>query len=132
MYLINRNRFIVGLLVLSVVILFRVFYLEDYMSYFGMSSMCRKAKRVYDTELHGNVSEKYLDKYNHMSETIKIVSEADSKVSTILASEQSGVYQLLKVGDSIIKRSGELEIEIVRNGNMKTYRLDYMCDETNW
>ena len=72
---------------------------------------------------------KYLDEYNHMSETISVETEFGTKSSTFLVSEHNRVYDKIMIGDSIFKRKGELEINIKRKSQSFTYKLDYSCED---
>ena len=86
-------------------------------------SYCREKERARDQSFNGDLKDKYLDSQNHNYRTIVIRTDSGLKKSWFLTMEQSGVFDKLNIGDSIVKEKGQLTITI----NSINFNLKYDC-----
>jgi hypothetical protein len=83
--------------------------------------------RLKSKEYCGVVNRKFQDIMNHGSITIEIKRDS-SILKWPVANEKSGLYQYIKLNDSIVKESGSFEVLIYRNSVYDTlFVLDYDC-----
>jgi hypothetical protein len=74
----------------------------------------------------GIITEKYIDQNDHNHQ--KVILDKNSGTDVIILNwETSGLYEYLKVGDSITKNSGTLELKIRRNYSDTIYNLSFFC-----
>jgi predicted house-cleaning noncanonical NTP pyrophosphatase (MazG superfamily) len=77
----------------------------------------------------GIVTKKYVDKDEHYFITVEIKLK-DEITSWILDNDKSGLYDYLKIGDSIVKKNGTYKVRIYRKSKVDTvFILDYGCDD---
>ncbi|QNL23075.1 hypothetical protein HZR84_14360 [Hyphobacterium sp. CCMP332] len=106
--------------------------------YFGMDKLsdrsiqnrrCELKSEAIQTKFRGTLLSKFEDTNQHGIEKIKIkVGEMDTITSTILFADRSGLYKAIKIGDSVIKNSGDLMMIIWKSEiEIDTFYLDYHC-----
>lgn len=90
-------------------------------------SVCRIEKIAKEESLKGKLIDKYRDKSNHNYETIKFSFGDDEYESKILVLEESGVFNSLRMGDSLFKEAGSLQLMIKRGDQISKIDLIYDC-----
>lgn len=97
----NRGQVImIGVIILSVVLL----------NVLDSHSNCSYQKKKLRISYSGIVTNKLLDKKNHMTRTLIL----NNTYKIIFNREKSGFYEFINVGDSISKKTGEFNIEVYR------------------
>ncbi len=92
------------------------------------SSLCTDEDLAKKIELIGVIVSKYRDKNHHDNKAIGIINEEGVITqSTFLVNDRSGVYEYILPGDSIVKPSGRLDLNLYRNDSFKIFYLDYGC-----
>jgi hypothetical protein len=92
------------------------------------SNLCNKEESARKEDLVGIVLEKYNDLKNHYNPTLEIESvNGETHKTVLLLNDRSGCFDYILVGDSIIKPTGSLEVNIYRNDSLKVFYLDYGC-----
>lgn len=95
-------------------------------------SRCRSEKRAAEEQIAGVLTNKFLDKSSHMWETIEYSNfDRSKRTSLVFLNDQSGAYDFILPGDSIIKNLNSLELKVIRDGNTKVFILDFGCITTN-
>jgi hypothetical protein len=85
------------------------------------SNRCRQFNRYVDHQVTSIVKSKFIDKYNHASETLELSNGThETKVTSIVLE----LYGYLQPNDSIAKISGNNELKVYRNGNERTFNVD--------
>lgn len=94
-------------------------------------SRCRSEKRAVEEHIEGVLNNKFLDTSSHMWETIEFSNFNKAKrTSLVFLNDQSGAYDFIVPGDSIIKELNSLELKVTRNGKTKVFILDFDCITT--
>ena len=93
--------------------------------------MCKAQAKALNVEFSGVLIRKYEDSSDHLKRKVEISSDKEIYKSSFLASEVSGFYEEVLVGDSLIKEKNSLEVKVIRGNIQKSYFLDYMCPSTN-
>lgn len=119
-----QNR-VVYLILFSLVVLFALFIWMNN----TRSAQCLRQDKAFKEELVGVLKRKYLDKANHAYETIEISMVGTSRQTNFFLFEKSGAYDYLLPGDSIVKPSMSLRLEVVRSGISTSFDLWYGCEE---
>ncbi|OAB76206.1 hypothetical protein [Cochleicola gelatinilyticus] len=93
---------------------------------FGTSSDCEY--------LIKNETEKYfsgilIEKKRENGIPLMVLSDHGKFKNISLHGETTGARAFLKIGDSIVKKAGELNLTIFRNNTMYTHDLRYNCQE---
>jgi hypothetical protein len=73
-----------------------------------LSSCNSCASHVLSEECKGIVTEKYIDHNNHGLRTIVVVNPPEKKFITTIGYDTIALYTNVRVGDSIIKKKGEM------------------------
>ena len=85
-----------------------------------------KAVKMYKRNTYeGRVLDKYIDKRYY--EYITLMEYYKIKTTISMDLEISGLYDYIKVGDSLIKKSGEMQVRIIRESeNLDTiYQMQF-------
>lgn len=91
-------------------------------------SRCRSEKRAMEEDITGILIRKFMDKSSHMWETIEYSNPDKSlQSSVIFLNDQSGAYDFIEPGDSIVKELNSLNFKIIRDGNTRVFTLDFDC-----
>jgi hypothetical protein len=89
--------------------------------------LCRQAySEVLKMHYKGVVIEKYFDSKNHLAPTV-VVNSMQNSFKIIDYRDESGLFDYLKKGDSIVKIENSSIVLIKRNGLNKTFRIIYNC-----
>lgn len=89
---------------------------------------CRNEESAMEKSLHGEITDKYVDRKNHNFKTIVIGDKTGmEKTSTILATDVSGLFDKLEIGDYIVKESGSLKVVFANKIRQDSIILDYNC-----
>lgn len=78
------------------------------------------------TKYKGIISGKYENANKHYLPTLEIKEGNQKKVFESFR-DISGIYDFAQIGDSIIKDSGTLKIEIIRNNKGNNFIIDLNC-----
>ena len=92
-------------------------------------SICRTEKYAKDESFKGKLIDKFRDKRNHNYETIKVSFSEDTYESRIFVLEESGVYNGLRIGDSLFKEAGSLKMIVKRDDHISEIDLVYDCED---
>jgi len=93
------------------------------------SNNCKLEKNLREKSIIGRVEIKYIDYKAHKYQTIKVLGVPSSLV--IYEQDKSNFYSYVRIGDSIVKDKGSLEIEVIRDTDnyTKVFRIDYGCEK---
>ncbi|MFN8288386.1 MAG: hypothetical protein U0V74_16635 [Chitinophagales bacterium] len=101
------------------------------MIYFGFiyNPECANENRTRSHYWHGIVIKKFVDSNEHMSETIILMEADSSKQELYLKNDFSKFFNLVQIGDKVLKQKGSTTVIIFRNGEkLKPILLDYRCN----
>ena len=125
----HKANFILTIIGLLLFLIFYLLYFDQWTENTRKSNMCKAKQKALSVNLNGTIQKRYRNKRNHMVETIEINSIDKNIRSTFLANEVSGFFDIISVGDSLIKDEGSLKIKVISNGIQKTFLLNYMCKD---
>lgn len=95
-------------------------------------SVCRNEKNAKEESFKGKLIDKYRDKQNHNYEMIKIrFGDDDEYESKIFILEESGVFNSLRIGDSLFKEAGSLQMTLKRADQISVVDLVYDCKDSD-
>ena len=86
-------------------------------------------KYLKELEFNGILTKKYIDKKQHNYPMIELYSLRNPRQQINLDLDQSGMFNYVETGDSLIKISGELKVLIYRGTKDTTYYLYNRCLE---
>jgi hypothetical protein len=95
-----------------------------YSNYSGKNSCL---KNVNELNFNGVIVKKYYDTKQHNYAIIELFSLNDSIVKINLTNDHSGIFDYVQKNDSLIKRSGELDVKIYRNSLDTIFVLNKKC-----
>ena len=78
---------------------------------------------------NGIVLNKYKDYNQHAYPAIKISSGNLYSKEYFFEGENSGCYNFVQIGDSLVKEKGSLVINLIRNGIDTFFIIDYGCEK---
>ena len=111
-------------IILSIIILAIVIIVVNYYQPIKEEVHLEYYKAAKFETYQGIISNKYFENKSENRPTIEVKNKYGvQKVYYIL--DQSGLFDYIKIGDSISKNYGEYEIFVYRNQNIKTFVLDY-------
>ncbi|MCZ8356148.1 MAG: hypothetical protein O9340_15520 [Cyclobacteriaceae bacterium] len=93
------------------------------------SAQCLRQDDALNESFVGIIDKVYLDSNHHNFETIEINESGKLYKSYILLFDKSGCFSHLRKGDSVVKISKSLDLEIFRNDVQLRFKLDYDCNE---
>jgi hypothetical protein len=92
------------------------------------SPVCIERAEIEKLQLNAVVISKFKDYSNHNYNTIKFQDiSTEATINKYFINEESGFYDFIQVGDTVIKDSNNLEI-LITNRKVKS-RLLYNCDK---
>ncbi|GAB3830417.1 hypothetical protein [Pontibacter rugosus] len=95
-------------------------------------SLCDDEETVRAQFWSGVIDSKYLDSLNHNYKTLRITGELNSHYKTyllILTNDESGLYEYISEGDSILKQLDSLKAKVVHDTVNKEFIIDMGCAE---
>jgi hypothetical protein len=92
---------------------------------------CREYKLMLKENISSVITKKYIDTVNHNFKTIEFFDIDGNKVAKILLEEYGKMYQIINVGDSLIKKPDDDMYTIISNGNFKRLRFNNFCKNKN-
>jgi hypothetical protein len=122
-----KNFFIWLSVTLILVILFHVIF----PSLNTQNNGCREYKLMLKENISSVITKKYIDTVNHNFKTIEFFDIDGNKVDKILLEEYGKMYQIINVGDSLIKKPEDDMYTIISNGNFKRLRFNNFCKNKN-
>jgi len=78
-----------------------------------------------EMEYEGKVIKKYLDTANHYSRTILLVDSLGEGQSIIDNFDNSGFYDYVNAGDSIVKEKESLDVTVFRDGRDTVFNIRF-------
>jgi hypothetical protein len=105
------------------------------LGFFNMDETLRKKRCIHQSEamresFRGEIVNIYEDRKNHNIRTLVIKdSSGESRVSTILAVDGSGLFDKLEVGDNISKELGQLMVIYGNDARKDSIMLKYDCED---
>lgn len=90
-------------------------------------SNCNDMKMARDENIKGVVVTKTRDSRNHMWKTVEYSNTTGIHQTLIFRNDESGAYEFLLQGDSILKDYNSLELIILRDTIVTKYQLNYGC-----
>ena len=78
-------------------------------------------------KLNGKLIAKYIDSTQHNYKTALFIEGNDS-VRWILDWDESKLFTILTIGDSIVKRKGQLKIQLFREKRLIHHKINLKCD----
>jgi len=91
------------------------------------AAICNAKERALKEKFCGVVIDKFNDSINHNYETIKL-RHLDSVYSSIIfVLDNSDAFQIIEIGDSVIKKSNDLSLIIFKESNILTIELEFDC-----
>lgn len=89
---------------------------------------CRKTAIYYNNmQIEGVIIDKFIDYNNHAEKTIKINSY-DSILIYRKYKDVSGLYEFVQSDDSIVKKSGSMEVKVIRINREYLFQIDFDCE----
>ena len=111
--------FVLSLLVISIWAIYKIVNVpscEEYM------------QRNLSEEYSGIVNKKYIDSLNHLNKTIVIkVTDGSFNIQTFNR-DKSGLYNYVKLGDSLSKLLNTYKVDVFRKGEKETFFIDFNCE----
>lgn len=88
---------------------------------------CQDAEKMeLNVEYNGIMLKKYIDKSNHLFEIIEIGNK--NRIQKIMLDwDESGMYEFVEIGDSIVKELNTLEVKVFRKNAKTTFIINYGC-----
>jgi len=80
-----------------------------------------------DLSFSGVVTKKYVDYKQHEYPFIELRTSVDSTQLISLSNDNSGLFELIQVNDSLTKSSGELKVHVYRCSSDSTIFLQIKC-----
>lgn len=77
----------------------------------------------------GIVLEKYIDKKNHLNQTILLKHSSQTNKVIIPYRDVSRLYINIKKGDSLVKEPNSLNVNLYREGKLAVFKIDFNCDK---
>jgi hypothetical protein len=115
---------IAGLVFLAIIISVNIFYKPTYNSVDeDAKGYCFFSDKMKKLLINGVVKEKFRDKKNHLFPVFKLGDKEGQVINSV--GEGSGFYDSLRVGDSLYKPSGSLEVKIYRDTSVMSWQLRY-------
>lgn len=91
----------------------------------------QRFKEERDKEYAGIIKKIYIDRYEHDTKTI-VLNENYVNILTIWDLDRSGIYEFVKVGDSIVKRVNTYQVDVYRSDSLiKTFEIDYGLSDSD-
>jgi hypothetical protein len=115
----------IGYLLVTVII---IFLLLDYFNVGAGSNCRRRTKRIEVSKIEGVVLNKYLDKNNHMFETL-ILMDNDKNTYITLPDDESGIFNFIEKEDSLLKEQGTLKCKVKKKGIDYYFIIDLGCNK---
>ncbi len=125
--MIRKLNYLLAPVALTALVLFFIFFKDDYLVQSTSEGRCKAEKYATNIEISGIVEKKYRNKWMNNIETLKINQSGEILRFTFLDNDVSGLFDILNVGDSIVKPKGDLAVLIIRDGKVNQYRLEYNC-----
>jgi hypothetical protein len=89
---------------------------------------CIRVREQYlNAEYNGVVSNKFKGKENHAAKTLIIKGKTEKKFFRKYR-DISGLYEYVRVGDSIYKPNGSLDVKVIRGKRDTIFSIDLECD----
>ncbi len=125
-----KNKLKLTIIPVSLFLVFIVFFYDGVVLNVASSNMCKAHKKAVKISLDGLLTKKYRDSNDHMVKKLEIrLADGEIVRTSFLASEVSGFFDKIELGDSIIKNEGSLDVLLFRDEKKYVYTLDYMCIE---
>lgn len=108
--------------ILKVVLFALLFWIIVYgLRHYNNNSFKRE---TYTTSFKGKLDSKYVDENDHLRPKIKITN-SDKTIIYDLANDESGLYEFVQKGDSVIKRSNSLNVRVSNSNNDTIFVLKF-------
>lgn len=118
--------------ILSVLVLLLVLFLSKFNNLTKTNQYeidkCRWSSDMKKLRLSGIIVEKMIDNSNHNKPTLEVSGSGVVK-EIQFTNELSGFYDFVMIGDSVRKEAGDLNILVIRNGEIMEKELSYGCEE---
>ncbi|MEX2409798.1 MAG: hypothetical protein WD607_00260 [Candidatus Paceibacterota bacterium] len=115
----NKSRMNLALIGLPIIMVFIALILID------SQLTDKEILDLYENkEYSGIIINKYIDLEEHMNKKIIIKGEYVDR-TILFNNESSGVFDFLQIGDSIIKKSESLEIQVFRDSRDTTLKMKF-------
>lgn len=107
-----------------IIVLIISIYIRNNDSDLRYKAKCKRYNDFLSIVLESSIQYKFLNPDHHMRPTIKT---KDKKID--FYHDTSGFYEFVLLKDSIVKKKGQSEIKIYREGEyIKTFNIDFGCD----
>lgn len=90
---------------------------------------CEVTEDIIQKDIKGTLIRTFKNEESYYYEAIEYRINGDTIQSDLFELEQTGVYQKLVPGDSIVKEKGNLDFMIFRDKKKYEYKLSYGCNE---
>jgi hypothetical protein len=92
---------------------------------------CKEYKNFLDLDFNGTVAKKYHDEKNHSYPIIEIKSlEKDETIKLNLALDESNLFKVVNLSDTLLKRKGENLVFRKKGGTIEELsKVDFGCNE---
>lgn len=102
-----------------------IFFIKNYES---KHEVCLEMEQRWkEKEMNGLINLKFIDSTNHNLKTTKYTHK-NSSGSWIFAWDYSGLFEFLKEGDFVIKKTNSLEVFVIRDGIKYNFILNPKCE----
>ena len=76
----------------------------------------------------GVVLDKFADSTNHNFDAIIIRNNEKDIKSYLFDGDITSLYETIQIGDSLVKKEGDLSLMVYRNKSFQIKKLDYGCE----
>lgn len=129
----NKNILLTAIIgALGLVVFLSTKYHRDVLSLsFDPKNMaiCNAKARALKEGFRGIVIDKFNDSINHNYETIKMRNLDSVFCSNIFVLDNSDAFQIIEIGDSIIKKYNDLSLIVFKKSNKITFELEFDCEK---
>lgn len=81
---------------------------------------CARYYSAIDKQFSGQIVRKFRRKHNHNLESIEL---DNGRKPYLMPFDELGIYEVIKVGDSIVKPKGKLLCYLIRSGDTLTFEI---------
>ena len=127
MKLLRKKWYLIGILLM---IVWSLMYLYSWVEENkpNQNELCKQGVLLYKNyNLQGVVLNKFINKENHNDKTVIVKEKYGLENILILDADIGGVFNYIEVGDSLVKKDGDLFLLINRNGRDTIIDFKFRC-----
>ena len=119
----NKQQLVIGVVFLIVLIALKLYnvYINDTNAYFDK---CPLLENIKVKNISGKIVDKFYSSKEHLYPALKILHGDEIEV-IFFQNEDSGFFEFVNEGDSLLKMPGSIDVTIVRGEKQFTHTLHY-------